>query len=203
MSRLMLVAVLCATMVGCAAEPPPPTAPLTLDFTRYGAIKLMVGKVDFISDSPLQPAPDAGFFSRFKPSLADAAYRWGQDRMQAIGSQGLAVYSIDKATLTRAPLPFGNPGRGLFQQTEKLFKREQAEKWIAQVTVTLRVANGPERYHGHASATVTRSTTVPENASAREQENAYRRLLLGLMDDLNAQMPQSINTHLNAVTATP
>ncbi len=203
MPRFILAAALCIALAGCAAEPPPLTAPLTLDYARYGAIQLTVGKIDFISVSALQPAPDAGFFSRFKPSLADAAYRWGQDRLQAIGSQGYAVYSIDKATLTRAPLPFGNPGRGLFQQTQNLFKREQAEKWIAQVTVTLRVADGPERYSGHASATVTRSTTVPEKATAREQENAYRRLLLGLMDDLNAQMPHSISTHLNAVTATP
>lgn len=203
MSRLMLTIALCAVLGGCTAEPPPAVAPLTLDYARYGAIQLTVGKVDFISDSLLQPAPDTAFFSRFKPSLADAAYRWGKDRLQAIGSQGTAVYSIDKATLTRAPLPFGNPGRGLFQQTEKLFKREQAEKWIAQVTVTLRVANGPDRFRGHASATVTRSTTVPENATVREQENAYRRLLLGLMDDLNTQLPQSISTHLNAVTVSP
>lgn len=203
MFRSMLAAVFCVALTGCAADPPPPVAPLTLDYTHYGAIQLTVGKIAFISDSALQPAPDAGFFGRFQPSLADAAYRWGQDRLQAIGNQGQAVYSIDKATLTRAPLPFGNPGRGLFQQTEKLFKREQAEKWIAQLTVTLRVANGPDRYQGRASATVTRSTTVPENATPREQENAYRRLLLGLLDDLNAQMPQSIATHLNAVTATP
>lgn len=194
MLRSLLVVALAFGLAGCAAdEDHSAAAPLILDYTRMGSIVLTVAKLDFISNGPLQPGADESFFAEFKPKLADGAYRWGVDRLQAAGGQGRAVYSIDKASLTRHRLPVSSGW-------DSLFKREQAERWVAQLSVTLRVSDGPDRYSGQAGASVTRSTTLPESATPAEQENAYRRLLLGLLDDLNTQMTISIRTHLNAVT---
>ncbi len=190
--RLMALA-LTLLLAACADAPPPkPVTPLTLDYTRMGPIKLAVSNLDFINHSPIVPPADKAQFPNFKPSLADAAYRWGLDRLQPVAAEGKAVYNISNAAITRTKLPVAG---GI----ENWFKREQAEKWVATLTVELRIKDAAGGFSGQASATVTRSTTIPENASSSEQENAYRRLLLGLMDDLNGQMNAAIQQHLGPV----
>lgn len=191
--NMLVVLPLLCLLASCAEAPVPHVAtPLTLDYTRLGAIKLAVSKLDFINFSPLLARSDAAPVAAFKPQLADAAYRWGLDRLQPMGTQGSAVFKISNATMTRSKLPVQGG-------VESWFKRSQAEKWIGQITVELRVTDAPNGLSGSASATVTRSTTLPEEASVSEQENAYRRLLLGMMDDLNTQMPASLQQNLNAV----
>lgn len=190
-SRAVVFSVL-MLLGACASEPPAkPVTPLTLDYTRLGPIKIAVSKLDFINHSPLVPAADAVPVT-FKPQLADAAYRWGLDRLQPVSAEGNAVYNIVNATLTRTKLPQGG-GIGSW------FTRQPAEKWAAAMTVRLQVTNATGGFSGHAEATVTRSTTLPEGATASEQENAYRRILLGLMDDLNSAMTTAMQQHLAPV----
>lgn len=193
-SRLLTLAFL-TLLAACADKPPSkPVTPLTLDYTRLGPIKLAVSKLDFINHSPLMPSADAAPVN-FKPQLADAAYRWGLDRLQPVTAEGTAVYNISNATLTRTKLPQSG---GI----NSWFTRQPAEKWVAAVTVKLQVTNATGGFNGHAEATVTRSTTLPEGATASEQENAYRRVLLALMDDLNSAMTTAIQQHLGPVLVT-
>lgn len=196
-SRLVALAFV-FLLAACADVPPAkPVTPLTLDYTRLGPIKLAISNLDFINHSPIMPAGDKAQFPNFKPSLADAAYRWGLDRLQPVSAEGKAVYNISNASITRTKLPVAG---GI----ENWFKREQAEKWVATLTVELRIKDAAGGFSGQATATVTRSTTIPEQATSSEQENAYRRLLLGLMDDLNAQLTIAIQQHLGPVlVATP
>lgn len=190
-----LMLVLLALLAACADRPAAkPVTPLTLDYTRLGPIKLAVSKLDFINHSPLVPPADAAAVS-FKPQLADAAYRWGLDRLQPVAAEGVAVYNIANAKLTRTKLPQSG---GI----NSWFTRQPAEKWVAALTVKLQVTNAAGGFNGHAEATVTRSTTLPEGATASEQENAYRRVLLALMDDLNSAMTQAIQQHLGPVLVT-
>lgn len=180
-------------LTACADRPQPPIAPLTLDYTRLGPIKVAVGKVDFVQAEPIAASPDDNYFSGYKPQLGDAAYRWGVDRLQAVGTQGRAVLNVTKSSITRSRLPVRD-------DIGSWFKRSQSEKWVGQLAVELRVTNAADGFNGEASASVARSTTLPEDATASEKENAYRRLLLGLIDDLNVKMESSIQTHLQAVT---
>lgn len=190
-----LVFTLLALLAACTSEPPArPVTPLTLDYTRLGPIKLAVSKLDFVNQSPLVPAADAATLP-FKPQLADAAYRWGLDRLQPVSAEGVAVYNISDAKLVRTKLPQSG---GI----SSWFTRQPAEKWVATMTVKLQVTNATGGFSGRAEATVTRSTTLPEGATPGEQENAYRRVLLGLMDDLNATMTAAIQQHLAPILVT-
>ncbi len=196
MLRPLLVGLLLTLgLTACSSAPQPPITPLTLDYTRLGPIKLAVSKVEFVNHSPLTPSPDMMLFASYQPQLGDSAYRWGVDRLQAAGTQGQAVLHITQANITRSRLPVRDDIGGWFT-------RSQSEKWVGQVIAELRVSGGAENFTGTATASVSRSTTIPEDATASEKENAYRRLLLGLMDDLNAQMETSMRDHLQAVMLT-
>jgi hypothetical protein len=192
MRHLLSVVILLSVLAACAEAPQPPAiAPMTLDYTRLGLLPLQVKNLDFRQSTPLNAASDANF-ANYKPRLADAAYRWGVDRLRANGSQGRAVLTIGTATITRNRLAVRDDIGGWFT-------RAQSEKWVGQLAASLTVEGAGGGFSGTATANVTRSTTLPEDASASEKENAYRRLLLGLMDDFNAQMTTSMREHLQAV----
>ncbi len=191
--RKLLALALMAVLAGCADEPKAVT-PLTLDYARYGKIELAVGKIEFVNRAKLSAARDMEYFQNYKPQLADSIYRWGVDRLQATGKEGRAVLLIRDATREHEMLP---------QSTgvSSWFTREIGEKWIGRAAVDIQVREAAG-FNGVASATVTRTVTLPEQATAAEKEAAYRRMLLGMMDDFNAQIPQAIREHLNSVVQT-
>jgi hypothetical protein len=191
--KTAFVVVMVGSFVGCADQPARRIAPLVLDYAQLGTMQLAVNKLNFVQTNPLNSTNDP-LLSHFKPQLADAAYRWGVDRLQANGQQGQATFYITNATITRQKLTTRDDMGGWFT-------RKQSEKWVGQLSADLLVkdSNG---FNGTASGSVTRSTTIPEEASAGEQENAYRRLLLGLMDDFNQQMVASMRDHLQPVLGT-
>jgi hypothetical protein len=194
--RRSLVLLSFVLLAACADEARPPVTPLTLDYTRLGKIVLAVNDVSVAQSGALSGAPiDKQSFADLKPQLADAAYRWGYDRLQAGGGQGRAQLVITKASITRTLM---QPVGGF----EALFRRDAGEKWVAQLGAELRVAGAANDFSGVASAYVTRSTTLPENASAGERENTYRRLLLAMIDDLNLRMEKSIREYLQTVVVT-
>lgn len=193
MRRQTLTLLFAFLLSACAGDQPAIT-PLTLDYAPLGAIRLDVAKINFINHTPLTPEPGAADFSAFKPSLADAGYRWGVDRLQAVGAAGQADMRISNASITRNKLPVPQE-----QGVKDWFSRPQTEQWVARMTVQLRVHEAPGNFVGLATASVGRSTTVLQNPTPAEQEAAYRRLLLGLMDDLNVKMTDSIREHLSPV----
>ncbi len=194
MTRKLLALALLVLVGGCSSETAAPIQPLVLDYTRLGKINLAVAKLEFMNSAPLATPKDATIFQNYKPQLNDALYRWGIDRLQAGGKQGRAKLVIHDSSLHREALP---------RQTgiDSWFTRQQSERWSGKATVDLRIEDAGN-FTGNASATVTHSTTLPEDASPSERENAYRRLLLGMMDDLNAKMDRAIRDHLNPVILT-
>ena len=195
MTRKLLALALLVCLAACSSETAAPIQPLTLDYTKLGKINLAVARLEFMNSVPLAAPKDVAAFQNYKPQLGDALYRWGVDRLQAGGSQGRAALVIRDSELHRDTLP---------RQTgiSSWYTRQQSERWSGKVTVDLRIEGAAGNFTGNASATITRSTTLPEDASPAERENAYRRLLLGMMDDLNVQMERAIRDHLHPVILT-
>lgn len=194
MTQKFLALALSLMLTACADEPAA-VKPLTLDYTRLGKITLAVGKLEFTNRAALTPAKDADYFKQFQPQLADGLYRWGADRLQAGGKQGSAVMIIQDAVFTREILPHRT-------DIGSWFTREQGEKWSGRATVEINVRDAADNFNGKANTTVTHTATLPEEATEAERQATYRRLLLGMLDDLNVQMERAVREHLNAVVLT-
>jgi hypothetical protein len=195
MSRKLLTLTLLVLMTACANDAPAPLQPMVLDFAKLGKINLAVAHLSYMNNAPRPPTKDVAVFQNYKPQLSDALYRWGVDRLQASGTQGQATLVIHDADLRRDTLP-------LKTGIDSWFTRQQSERWSGKVTVDLRIEGAASNFAGNASTTVTRSTTLPEDANAAERENAYRRLLRSMMEDLNTQMERAMRDHLNSVILT-
>lgn len=193
MHRKFLAFALVVILAACAEEPVA-IQPLTLDYTRYGKISLAVKSLEFTNRASMVQSKGADYFARFQPQLADAVYRWGVDRLQASGHQGNAILVIQNAELSRQILP-------KHDDIGSWFTRQQGERWNGSVSAELRVQGADGNFTGKAIATVSRSTTLPEDPTENEKQGAYRRLLLGMLDDLNTQMDQAIREHLNPIVA--
>ncbi|MGB4102237.1 MAG: hypothetical protein WBK91_10080 [Alphaproteobacteria bacterium] len=195
MTRKFLALALLVFVTACSSDTAAPIQPLTLDYTGRGKINLAVARLEFMNSAPLAAPAEATIFQKHKPQLGDALYRWGADRLQAGGKQGTARMVIHDSSLRREALPRQS---GM----ESWFTRQQGERWSGKATVDLRIEGAAGNFTGNATATVMHSTTLPEDASPGERENAYRRLLLGMMEDLNNKMEAAIRTHLNPVVLT-
>lgn len=195
MSRKLLSLTLLVLMTACANETPAPLPPMVLDFAKLGKINLAVAHISYMNNASRTPTKDAAVFQNYKPQLSDALYRWGVDRLQASGTQGQATLEIHDADLRRDSLP-------LKTGIDSWFTRQQSERWSGKVSVDLRIEGAASNFSGKAGTTVTRSTTLPEDATAADRENAYRRLLRGMMEDLNTQMERAMRDHLNPVILT-
>ena len=190
------LAIACLIVVtGCSSQMGAPFEPMTLDYTRLGKINLAVTRVNFFNQAPKASPDDAYVFQFYKPQIADALFRWDSDRLQAGGGQGEAALEIHEASLHRERLP-------LKTGISSWFTRQQSERWTAQINADVRVDGAVGNFFGTATATVTRSITLPEDASLSERENAYRGLINNLMNDFNTQMESTIREHLNAVVIT-
>jgi len=76
------------------------------------------------------------------------------------------------------------------------FTKEQSERYTATIEaiIELQGANAAER--GHATARVTRSTTVREDASLHDRERVQFELVEALMVQFDAEMEKNIRAHL-------
>ena len=121
------------------------------------------------------------------PALA--MRHWALDRLAATGNPDRrGVFTIQQAALTEARL----------QQTEGLrglVTNDQSEKFELTLAARLELFEVRTRV-GIATATVTRSRTVPENATLNERDKILFDMVEGAMLDFNKEMEASIRRFL-------
>ncbi|MBV8536994.1 MAG: hypothetical protein JO128_15445 [Alphaproteobacteria bacterium] len=179
-----------AVLAGCATPPPQNRFP-DLTYAHLGKIRLDVAQISVVSDykSPFAP-PN---IEQDMPVLPEKAMRrWATDRLVATGSPGhTAQFVITDAKVTDSKLA-KTPGlRGVFTT-------DQSDRYDTSFAARIVVKAEPGSFGGagQATASATRSQTVPEGITVNEREKVWFGLVEATMNDLNVELERQIREHL-------
>ncbi|NTU76382.1 MAG: hypothetical protein HGA90_00955 [Alphaproteobacteria bacterium] len=195
MKKALLALGLCAALTACASESSPPSS--NLDYSSMGKVALDVQDLRVVNRAYATPQWPPYVGHLHKPYLADAVSRWAADRFQAVGSSGQATIIIKDAGVSEQVLPVS---RGY----ESVIERAQTKKYVGRLDVALEAMSPDSSRTAIATAHAERYETLPDRPSEAERSAVYRKLLDGLMADMNKNMNQAISQHMGAfVTMAP
>ena len=120
---------------------------------------------------------------------AKAVIRWGQDRLKPAAEAGTARLIINEASMVGEALAQSGGLKGVFT-------KEQSDRYRATIDARLEVTDGQGVKHGFATATVSRSQTIREDATLTERETLEFELVEKLMADFNREMERNVRQHL-------
>ncbi|MDZ7713687.1 MAG: hypothetical protein U5L06_11500 [Rhodovibrio sp.] len=182
------VATLALALPLLAACTTPPDAPKFADITFEHRPDIEMDVADIVVEqayqAPMQ-APNVDHLFPVQPARALMA--WGQDRLVAMGDDGLATYTVTDASAVVEDL-------GTDQSLSDYFTTEQAERYTLKMAVRLSV----EHPDGTGSIRVTgeRATTVPEGASVFDRERVWYEMTEKLMADMDEELETTLRQEL-------
>ena len=171
-----------------AACTTPPERPQFADITfeHRPDIEMDVGDIVVEQEyrAPVE-APNVDHLFPIRPGRA--LMNWGQDRLVAMGDDGVASYTVTDASAVVEDL-------GTDQSLSDYFTTEQAERYTLKMAVRLSV----EHPDGTGSIRVTgqRATTVQEGASLNERERVWYEMTEKLMADMDAELETTLREEL-------
>jgi hypothetical protein len=183
-STLIRLTVLAIALAACSTPPARQSFP-DITFQHLAPIRLAVAHVEIVQAYRPDPANDIG--DQFPELPSKVAAQWAADRLQAVGTQGEAIYTITLAKAIDTPL---QRSQGLSAVTHK----DQSDRYDLAITVNLEVQAGGKS--GAVTAQGARSQTVGEDVTLNEREGVLFKLLDDTMKDVNKQMEQLIPQYL-------
>jgi len=180
--KLPKMIALCA-LLGLAACNTPPARQNFPDITfqHLAPFKLDVAHVEIVEAYRPDPANDIG--DQFPEAPAKVAEQWARDRLQAVGNQGQATYTVVLAKATDTAL---KRSQGMSAVTNK----DQSDRYDLEIAINLEVHRAGQA--GSLNAQASRSQTVGEDLSLNQREAVLFKLLDDTMKDLNAQLEKLI-----------
>lgn len=186
--RTALLGLVLTAMLAACATAPPKQRLFDLTFAQLPILSLDVARVDVVSDyAPPMKAPNIEHLFPVPPETG--LRRWAADRLKAGGKKGSARFVIVNAAVTEAALPVT---KGL----EGAFKKEQSERYEAVVEASLEILDARGFRKGFASARVSRSRTVREDATLNDREAAWFSLTEALLNDFDKELEKNIRQYL-------
>ncbi len=178
-----------ADLAGCATPPPQNRFP-ELTYAHLGKIRLDVSQISILSEykSPFAP-PN---IEQDMPVLPERAMRrWAADRLVATGTPGhTAQFIIQDAKVTDTKLAKTEGLRGVFTT-------DQSDRYDASFAARVVVRADPGNFgNAQATASATRSQTVPEGITVNQREKVWFDLVEATMNDLNAELERQIQAHM-------
>ncbi len=190
--RVAILSCLGVFLAACTTVAPAPGFP-DLTYGHLPPIRLDVAAVEIV-DAYSPPLRDPNVEHRAPAQPAVAARRWAEDRLVAAGNRGgRAVYTIRDASIIEIKL---EPTSGL----KGVFIKDQSERYDARLAVELAIFDATGSQRGNATATATRSRTVPENVTLNERERIWFQMVEGMMADLNRELEKAIGQSLSPFT---
>lgn len=184
--RLSLILAMAFTAASCATEPPPQFPELR--YTHLPQIGLDVAEIRIVDNTA--GGTDANRVENRMPVAPKVALtNWAKDRLRADGVSGVAVFTIEEASVVEAKLKQSGGLKGVFT-------KEQAERYDAKVAATLKLEGVPRVTQAFAQAQVTHSQTVREDATLNDRDQAWFDLTETVMKDFDPAMSNSIRQHL-------
>ena len=178
LSRLILLSLLAANLGLAACNTPPHRQDFPeITFQHLPPFKLDVAHVEIVQAYRPDPANDIA--DQFPEPPAKVAAQWAQDRLQAVGTQGQATYTITLAKSLDTPL---QRSQGMSAVTHK----DQSDRYDLAISVNLEVQRAGQS--GALTAQAARSQTVAEDMTLNQREAVLFNLLDATMKDLNKQL---------------
>jgi hypothetical protein len=179
------LAVLVVALTACETPPPVLSFP-DLTYGHHGQMRLNVASLEVVSEYR-SPMAKPHVEHLFPVSSEKALRQWAADRLKPDGLEGVARFVIIDAPVTETVLKKDETFKGKFttQQTERY-------EAVIEATLEIKTAQGS----GHAAARVSRSITVPEDASLNDREQEWFNLVEALTNDFNREMEKQIRQHL-------
>jgi len=177
---------LAATLSGCST-PPQRTPFPELTYGHLPPFRLDVGQIDVMR--AYQAPGRAPNVDHLFPQLpADVAVRWANDRLQAAGQGGRAVFTVINAAAVEVPLQRTTGIKGVFTT-------DQSDRYDLTMAVRLDITHQDGR-HGAIDATAARSQTVAEDMTLNQREALWFHLTEETMMALNAELDRLIPQYL-------
>jgi hypothetical protein len=183
----ILIALASAVALGACSTPPARQDFPEITFQHLAPFKLDVGHVEIVEAYKADPAGDID--DQFPEAPAKVAAQWGEDRLQAAGSQGQAIYTVVMAKATDTPLP---RSQGMSAVTHK----DQSDRYDLTIIAKLDLTNVAAHKAGSVTAQAARSQTVSEDMTLNQREAVLFKLLDETMKDINAQFEKLIPQYL-------
>lgn len=187
---VLLAAMAAVALTACQSTPPrAPARPVS--FANFAPIVLNVATVDVVDQ---RRAPAAlSVDGRIPIPPAEAVRRWAAERLQAGGRQGRVRVVIKDATVTETQLPRTGGVQGYFTN-------QQAQRYDGRIEVEVTgEVPGDTTFRGFTRATVTNSTTVPENITLADRETTLQEMTRAMAEDLNARLDAGIRKDLAGI----
>lgn len=184
--RVAALLIVAFAVASCATQPPPQFPELR--FTHLPPITIGVAKIQIV-DARNAASSGNHVEARMPRSPADAVRNWAQDRLQANGVSGVAIFTIEDASVVETNLKTTGGIKGAFTN-------DQAERYDGRIRATLRLENVPRVTQAYADAAVEHSQTIAENATINDREQVWFDLTEALMKAFDPAMSTSIRQHL-------
>lgn len=183
----LLATVLTSMLAACETPPPKPRL-VELTFAHLPVLSLDVARLEVVSDyAPPMKAPNVEHLFPTPPEKG--LRRWAADRLKAGGKKGSARFVIRIAAVTEVALPVTKGLKGAF-------KEEQSERYEAVVEASLEILDASGFRKGFASARVTRSRTVREDATLNDREADWLAMTEALLNDFDKEIDMNIRRYL-------
>jgi hypothetical protein len=160
-----------------------------LTFQHLKPLSFNVAKLEIVS-SYNQPMNAPNVDHLFHTSPSGALSSWAKDRLRAVGTNGLARFTIIEASVTETKL---DKKKGIIGA----FTKDQSERYDAILRAKLEIFDDRGLSKGFVGAQANRSITVREDSSINQREQTWFNLTEELVRDINAELEKNILIYLS------
>ena len=183
-----------ALLASCQTGPGRPVYP-ELSYAHLAPIRLNVADIQ-VQRIYASPGTKPNVEQLFPVRPADAAERWARDRLQPVGSEGVAVVKILQASVVEVELPRTGGLRGAVTT-------DQSERYDGVLEVLVEASSRVTNRQVMVSSKATRSRSVAEDITLNDREKVWFELTEALMNDINASLERQIYENFGTFIAGP
>lgn len=160
----------------------------SLNFSQYQPIEMNVAKIETVEayKSPFA-APNIEHLMPYTP--ADVMAIWIKDRLRAVGNDKILQITIVDASVKQVDLPKTKGITGLFTV-------DQDKRYDARMEIEMKIYGNDALSEASTSVVVTRSITIPENASVNYRKTAYEKMIQEMMKMVNDKLENNMRTYM-------
>jgi hypothetical protein len=182
-ARLTPVLLLAVLLAGAACESPPSRGPFPeLTYSHLPDLRLDVATIEIV-EAYVAPGTDPNVEHLYPVTPAQAARRWAEDRLLAVGIEGFARFIILDASAIESRNVAPPAGAASSDPRDRYDMR-------TAVRIEIVKANGAQRSFVAAEATL--QDFVDPATTLNERERIWFRDVETLMHALNAELEQTV-----------
>ena len=185
-SRLLGVSLgLGLALTACSSSPPIQRLP-EMSFLYKPPIRLNIARIEVVSEySAPAVRPNIEFDMPVSPE--NAVRRWAQDRLKAVGKEGILRVVIKKASATETPLQQDLGVSGMF-------KKEQQARVDENLEISMQMLDDHQFTVADVTGKSFRSRTEPEGQKLNERDQLLYDMTYDLVRGLDDEVDSNIRT---------